>query len=755
MQIDGLLKAEDITAYVINAKASPYLYCTVKPAARERLEEEGWEIVPSKLQKSIRMRKAKPHCDAFEDRVWALLAKLRFDYLNKDNRFELEYIPGVTKKIDVMAADKEAVLIIECKSASSRKSVSYQKEINELIGIRNGLRLAAQKIFRGKAGVAFLFATNNAIISDNDRTRLAEGGIFHFNETAIEYWEQLANHLGRAAKYQLFGKLFAGQDIPNLPNRVPAIKGKMSSGHNFYSFSVDPEFLLRIGFVLRRTDTDLEASESYQRLVSRKRLQDIGKYIDGGGYFPNSVIVDIETKRTRPLKFELASHIEHDSDTSMGILHLPKAYRSAFIIDGQHRLLGYSKTKSKSHHTIPVVAFENMPPVEQAKIFVDINHEQKSVPRNVLRSIMADFNWNSEDAGLAISALKTRLVTHLNFDDNSPLYKRVVVAEEKFTETRCLTLETILKWGLSSRTGYFGRVKSRKIVKTGYLTCGSYAETLDKSNRFFKACFAYIEGELPDQWKAGSGENGFISMNIGVAALIRTIDKVLDHLVRFEGIKAEDLTGQQLADQVTPYLVPVVDFVKATDSQGLKKMRSYFGSGAPEKVTMEFLNSIHSEFPDFNPEGLDQWIREHTGQYNMPSYDLGHNRIEPLIHEFVVAMLKKEYGEKAWWNEGVPKEIQKSCSDARIDTGSNEPDWHFLTTIHYRSIVEKNWALFGESFTPPGMQNASKDKRLSWLVKLNGLRQRYSHPQRDIVTEQEYDDLQKMWEWLESKLILR
>jgi DNA sulfur modification protein DndB len=368
---------------------------------------------------------------------------------------------------------------------------------------------------------------------------------------------------------------------------------------------------------------------------------------------------------------------------------------------------------------------------------------------------MADFNWNSEDAGAAIMALKTRLLARLNSDDSSPLYKRIVVAEEKNTNTRCLTLETILKWGISSKTGYFGRVKGRKLVKTGHLSCGSYEETLDKSFRFFKGCFAYIEGELPDQWNAGSGENGFISMNIGVAAVFRAIDRVLDHLVRFEGVKPENLSGEQLADQVILYLVPVVDFVKAMDNQGLKKLRSYFGSGAPEKVTMEFLNSIHSECANFNPEGLDQWIREHTGQYNMPSYVLGHNHIEPLIHEFVVATLKKQYGEKAWWNEGVHKDIQKECAKARIDIGTDEPDWHFLNTIHYHTIIDKNWPLFAESFTPPGMEQARKEQRLSWLVKLNGLRQRYSHPQRDIITEEEYNDLQQMHTWLQEKLILR
>ncbi|MDM7913030.1 MAG: hypothetical protein QUS09_08025, partial [Methanotrichaceae archaeon] len=72
MEIDGLLKAEDITMNLINAKASPYRYCTVSPGARAGLEDEGWQFVPTKLRKSIRMRKPKDHADAFEDRVWAM-----------------------------------------------------------------------------------------------------------------------------------------------------------------------------------------------------------------------------------------------------------------------------------------------------------------------------------------------------------------------------------------------------------------------------------------------------------------------------------------------------------------------------------------------------------------------------------------------------------------------------------------------------------------------------------------------------------
>ncbi len=753
MQIEDLVRIEDITTRLINTKGSSYLYCTTKPSRREELEQEGWEFVPSKLKKSVRMRKPKGHFNAFEDRVWALFAKMKFEYMNRDNKLELEYAPALTKRIDVFAAEEEAILIIECKSSAERKKVSYQKDINELISMKDGLRQAAQKLFTGKPKVAFIFATNNSIPNENDEKRLAEGQIFHFKNADIEYWEQLVNHLGPSAKYQLFGKLFAGQAIPNLPNRVPAIKGKMSSGHTFYSFSIDPQFLLKMGFILHRRETDVETSEAYQRLVNKSRLRIIGQFIDNGGYFPNSIIANILTKK-HDLKFEHASTIEHDSATEMGVLHLPKVYRSVFIIDGQHRLYGYSKTKSKSHHTVPVVAFVNLPQAKQAKIFVDINHTQKPVPTNLLRSIMADFNWNSEDAALALSALKTRVLSRMNFDDGSPFYNRIVLAEEKSTETRCLTLETVLKWGLSNKMGFFGKVKGKKFVKSGYLTDVSHEETLKKSVAFFKCCFQYIADELQDQWNAGSGEGGFIAMNIRVSGITRTLDCILDHLVRVESLNTEDLSGRELADKVIPYLIPVVEFIKGLDSNELKKLRSYFGSGAPEKVTMEFLNAIHSEFDEFNPEGLMQWIKENTGEFNKPCWDLGHNYIEPLMHKFVITQLKKEYGEKAWWIEGVPKTIQKVCSDARIDAGTSEPDWNFLNTIHYRDIVEKNWTLLGDYFTPPGMENAKKEKRLSWLVKLNKARQRYSHPQRDVITEEEFKFLTELYAWLKVKLVV-
>ena len=101
------------------------------------------------------------------------------------------------------------------------------------------------------------------------------------------------------------------------------------------------------------------------------------------------------------------------------------------------------------------------------------------------------------------------------------------------------------------------------------------------------------------------------------------------------------MSAEALADAVTPYLDPVIEFVDNLDNEGIKKLRSLFGSGATEKVLREFQYSIHKEYQDFNPEGLQQWIKEHSGVFNKPSYDLGHNHIEPLIDDFIKSKMKE------------------------------------------------------------------------------------------------------------------
>jgi len=68
--------------------------------------------------------------------------------------------------------------------------------------------------------------------------------------------------------------------------------------------SIEPETLLKMGFVLHRTKVNDSMAPTYQRLLSAKRLPKITEFIKNGGYFPNSLIVNFDTTGGNKMKIQ-------------------------------------------------------------------------------------------------------------------------------------------------------------------------------------------------------------------------------------------------------------------------------------------------------------------------------------------------------------------------------------------------------------------------------------------------------------------
>ncbi len=566
---NSLAEGSDIKT-ILAKKSKIYIEKTIEQELKEKYFLEGWELIRDNSTTS-RIKKNKEHDILFEDKIWSILAKMGFDILNANSNLKLPYtkdpkIPG--RQIDVLAADKETILVVECKSSIELKSKSLQTIINDFETIKRGSQSFLKDIFGNKRKIKFILATNNIIINDNDRSRLAEHQIEYFNQDDVNYYEQLAAYLGNAAKYQLLGRLFKNQEIPELKNKVPAIKGKMG-GHNFYSFSIEPDTLLKLSYILHSTVTSEESEGAYQRMVSKSRLKEIEFFLNNNGFFPNSIIINVVTPKENPL-YSDPIKATHDSNISdLCVLHLPKNYQSAFIIDGQHRLYGYSNTDWKYKNSIPVVAFENLPIEAQVKMFVDINHKQKSVSKNLLTTIMADLKWCSPIYNDAIFALQSKLLQRLGERDDSPLYRRVIVGENKKSDLTCITLDYIISYGFN-KSNFFAKTQKNKLVSTGYLWVDNYSEMLNKTYLYFKFIFNHVRNENHDNWQKGNNEGGFISMNVGIMAIIRICDSILHHLVQNEELEPQLTDPKELANLTIKYLSPVTDFIKALNNQKFK-----------------------------------------------------------------------------------------------------------------------------------------------------------------------------------------
>ena len=177
----------------------------IRKALQKEWEAEGW--VPFReLKKDVWMRRRKAHDVAFEDRVWAMFASLNFPQMNADRRFVLSYgnSPNETKQIDVFAADDEVVVIVECKSTSNPTRNAFKTEIEAVQGTRAGL-IRAVKADYPLHKIKFILATNNYGLTDTTADRIEAAQIIHLDEDTVEYYLDLANMLGKAARYQLLG----------------------------------------------------------------------------------------------------------------------------------------------------------------------------------------------------------------------------------------------------------------------------------------------------------------------------------------------------------------------------------------------------------------------------------------------------------------------------------------------------------------------------------------------------------------------
>ena len=92
-----------------------------------------------------------------------------------------------------------------------------------------------------------------------------------------------------------------------------------------------------------------------------------------------------------------------------------------------------------------VLAFDNLPAAEQAQLFVDINHEQKSDKRGLLQELLAELRWNAEDDEARLRAVVSKTIQVLGSEKYSPLYGRVQLADDRRTFGRCISIGTLFK----------------------------------------------------------------------------------------------------------------------------------------------------------------------------------------------------------------------------------------------------------------------------------------------------------------------
>lgn len=741
-------------------RSKTFIESKERRVALPELNEEGWEEYKSyKNNKFVGVRKNKRFDEVFEDRVWCLFEKLGFIYMNKDRSFIMSYDfndPNNTQQIDVFAADEETVIIVECKAAETIKDGVFKKPLEAFRGQMDGLRREAQKKFP-KAKVKFIWATHNYIMSPTDQEKMRQWDIVHFSDAVINYYYELVKHLGSCARYQLLGNLFANQEIRNMDDKIPAIQGEMG-GHKYYSFSIEPERLLKIGYVLHRNEANKNMMPTYQRLIKKNRLSKVRKFINDGGYFPNSLIISIESGG-RGLQFDVSGMKVDGAHSKLGVLHLPKKYRSAYIIDGQHRLYGYSDSNFATTNSIPVVAFVDLDRSEQIKLFMDINENQKAVPKTLRVTLNADMLWDSSDFNERRQALRSKIAQMFGEEETSPLMGRVVIGEDEKSSIRCITVEAIqTALRKSNFMSQFG--KKNCIIKDGTFDVGNNQDTCELLYPFLEGCLRYVKNEVPEEWERGDNNYGVLTMNRGIQAIIRVINDIVNHLVDLKEIFPKSQRTEELIDQVAFYLDPLNEYLNNLTQQERKELRGYFGGGADTRFWRAFQREIAKERSDFNPDGLKEYWENEAKTYNSDSITYL-REIEFWIKNTIKTALVKKY-EDNWEIKALPKSIYKrakSIADERnydsITSGdgvSTVSIWDCVTLKDCKEIITvgSHWTeLFESLFTRPEDKKLSggKSARTEWLERVANLQNKLNMSSYS-VTITEFEFIKSIFLWI-------
>lgn len=650
---------------------------------------------------------------AFEDRVWLLFANLGASFLNKDNA-KLFLDIKKTKQIDVIAKIDDLVFIVECKF-SEKKSRSLRKDLAET----SKLRRQISELFISnwpESRVIFVYALEKIELSESDKADAQNYGIKVWDSSVISYFEDLENRLGDAAKYQVFAESLEDEEIGSYSPRIPAIKSDFN-GISFYYFLARPESLLKIAYIFHRKLRIGDQHENpYQRMVNKRRIEDIRNFIASKGYFSNNVIANFK-QSPKFIKTDIVEGIEY------GVLTLPAFYQSLWIIDGQHRLFGYSNTGEAKDHLIPVLAFQGLNEEKQGKLFIDINYNQKSVDQNLLWDLYGDIYYQSKDPEEKLLYMISMIGKKLNSTKSSPFFNYIYVPS--MNESGPGVNIKLTTFGVRLQKGSF--LKGQKD-----LFKDSNENTIDFATKRIIEYFNILKSFNSKDW--GKGDDGFLRSNIGIHSFLLVFQEILKDFRKY------DDNPTHSDEEYTKQIQRLLNVIKPKLQNLTKEDILNFKKGSSERWfsenTKKICGWIKDKIPEFSPEILnDEESEQRSGLITNPNQII--DKVEDEIRNKIHSTLLEKYGIN-YWEQAIPEDIRtivgKKIKDeifkypmkSESDYLDGEKRIQFCEINDYSKIIisTQNWKFFERLFK-------SKDSVDTRFKNLNEFRKRIKHGRKD------------------------
>ena len=209
----------------------------------------------------------------------------------------------------------------------------------------------------------------------------------------------------------------------------------------------------------------------------------------------------------------------------------------------------------------------------------------------------------------------------------------------------------------------------------------------------------------------------------------------------------------ELLVNIWKYQEPICNYLESAPAKLIQDYRDQHGEAGFRACTYSLLWEINKVHKNFDPQGLQQYIKSQDTANNPQAYSII-SELEKTIMNYVSDKLREIYGEdiSQWWHEGIPKKVRDPAWERATSSGEYRYPEKYLSFIDWEDIVHNNFDLFENQFTIRAKPTDSKKKKLSWFSKVNEIRNIVSHPPRGGISDNQLEYLNQIRNELMSKL---
>jgi DNA sulfur modification protein DndB len=502
----------------------------------------------------------------FEEEVRAFLEeKLHFSDVKGGPDFHIA-AEGEKNQIDACGRFKDILFVFECKASGRRTKKNLRQDIHATIN-RAGIVWKNYKNIPEYSHckfVKFIFITKKIEIPESEREMFKNTHVWYADHELLEYYSDLYEKIGEYAIYNFLAD-YGIQPATSEQLKVTALRTNLGK-YKVYSFYAHPKELLKFAYVARRRSLK---ENFYQRMLDKSRIKKIQYFLDGGGIFPTNIILSLkEGEKT----FEKSNCSTASKDSEVGILTIKNNYAACWIIDGQHRL--YSFARSKSDVLIPCIAFDEIDIDIERRFFLEINREQ--------RPIQPDLIWDLE--GLANPDSPRGIISNIvrTLNNREPFLDKIYIPVKGSKIDKLVNMAAFCN-GLVNASLTKQITPNCLGIKNPLFTEITKTMT-NRSASVLERYFTLLSESFKDGYK------DFIFGNAGIPIMLYVFEPILSRIARIPSF-----------NDIQQYTDAIVDFFELnySDAEAVKVLKTEsLGEGSRRRIARQIGLHIRKKLSD-------------------------------------------------------------------------------------------------------------------------------------------------------------